>query len=369
MVFAKSYSAQLARSRHGARWCVPDGLGADVVGSLMILSVLIDGLRQATKLGDMPRRRFGLLHRADPVRFAALLPLLLWACEHSEPSVRNTAATAVAASPANRAAAQVNGGGWLVTAGPALLVQGATRDEAIALFPSSRDSDAVSRLDSVSLSGVPVVLFGRGGERFSAQLGAPTGEGTDDCERWPLHGFEPAAGTAWSVGFASDRVRPVALDSVAMLTPRDSMMLVAEVSRLASSVTAPTGPSFQGLRFTAEAVHRFEAMPGVQALVARLVRRVNQEASPQEEQTLLIAERDSGATSGPYQLAYAERAFGREEDVVTPEVLAVIRLDTSNQPLLVVAHDGNDGIAYSILERTAPRHWSVRWSSGITSCG
>lgn len=334
-----------------------------------ILSVLIDGLRQATKLGDMTRRRFGLSHRADPVRLAALLPLLLWACEHSEPAVRSTASTTVATSPANRGTAPVNDGGWLVAAGPALLVQGATRDEAIALFPSTRDSDAVSRLDSVSLSEVPVVLFGRGGERFSAQLGAPTGEGTEDCERWPLRGFQPAAGTAWSVGFASDRVRPVALDSVAMLTQRDSMMLVAEVSRLASSVTAPTGPSFQGLRFTAEDVHRFDAMPGVQALVAHLVRRVNQEASPQEEQTLVVAERDSGATSGPYRLAYAERTFGREEDVVSPEVLAVIRLDTGNQPLLIVAHDGNDGIGYSILERTAPRRWSVRWSSGMTSCG
>jgi len=164
-------------------------------------------------------------------------------------------------------------------------------------------------------------------------------------------------------------VRPIALDSVGMLTPRDSMMLVAEAARLASSVTAPTGPSFQGLRFTTEDVRRFQAMPGVQALVAHLVRRVNQEASPQEEQTLLIAERDSGATSGPYQLAYAERTFGREEDVVTPEVLAGVRLGAGTEPSLIVAHDGSDGIGYAIIERTGRRRWRVRWSSGVTSCG
>jgi hypothetical protein len=283
--------------------------------------------------------------------------------------MRTPASTTVAASPPTQGGGPGTDDGWLAAAGPALLVQGATRDEAIALFPASRDSEAVSRLDSVSLSEVPVLLLGRGGERFSAQLGAPTGEGTDDCERWPLHAFQPAAGTAWSVGFASDRVLPVTLDSVAMLTSRDSMMLVAEVSRLASSVTAPTGPSFQGLRFTTEDVRRFEAIPGVQALVAHLVRHVNQEASPQEEQTLLIAERDSGATSGPYQVAYAERTFGREEDVVTPEVLAAVRLGASAQPSLIVAHDSNDGIGYVILERTGLRRWRIRWSSGVTSCG
>lgn len=334
----------------------------------MILSILIDGLPLATKLGDMPRRRLAMIHRANRLP-AAMLPFLLWACERSEPVARNNAPSAVAAAPANQSVAPATDDGWIASAGPALLVQGASRDEAVALFPSSRDSDAAARLDSVSLSEVPVVLFGRGGTRFSAQLGAPTGEGTDDCERWPLHAFEPAAGTAWSVGFASDRVRPIALDSVAMLSPRDSMMLVAEAARLASSVSTPTGPSFQGLRFTTEDVRRFVAMPGVEALVAHLVRHVNQEASPQEEQTLLIAERDSGATSGPYQLAYAERSFGREEDVVTPEVLAGIRLGAGNEPSLIVARDGNDGIGYAIIERTGPRRWRVRWSSGITSCG
>jgi hypothetical protein len=330
---------------------------------------VIDGLAQGTKLGNMSLRRFRTGLRAGIPGIAVALPLALWACGRGEPVARSDTPAAAAVSPAAPNTAASSDNGWLAAAGPALLVQGATRDEAIALFPVTGDSVAVARLDSVSLSEVPVTLFGRGGSRFSAQLGAPTGEGTDDCERWPLRGFQPSAVTAWSVGFATDRVRPIALDSVAMLSPRDSMMLVAEASRLASSVTAPSGPSFQGLRFTTEDVRRFEAVPGVQAVVAHLVRRVNQEASPMEEQTLLIAERDSGVTNGPYMLAYAERTSGREDDVVTPEVLAGVRIGVGVPPSLIIARDGNEGIAYALLERVGPHQWRVRWSSGITSCG
>lgn len=320
----------------------------------------------------MSLRRFRSGLRTGIPGVAVSLPLLLLilgSCERGEPVARTNAPAAATASPAAPSGAAPVDNGWLPSAGPALLVQGGSRDEAIALFPAAGDSDAVARLDSMSLSAVAVTLFGRGGQHFSAQLGAPTGEGTDDCERWPLHAFQPATGTAWSVGFASDRVRPIALDSVDVLSPRDSMVLVAEASRLASSVTAPTAPSFQGLRFTTEDVRRFEAAPGVQALVAHLVRRVNQEASPLEEQTLLIAERDSGVTAGPYRLAYAERTFGREEDVVTPEVLAGVRIGPGQEPSLVVARDGDDGIAYALLERVGPHRWRIRWSSGVTSCG
>jgi hypothetical protein len=317
----------------------------------------------------MPLRRFRDRLRADIPGIAVALPLVFWACGRGEPVARNDAPATAGVTPATPSAPAPPDNGWLPAAGPALLVQGASRNEAIALFPASGDSVAVARLDSVSLTEVPVVLFGRGGTRYSAQLGAPTGEGTDDCERWPLHALQPAGDASWSVGFASDHVRPIALDSVAMLSPRDSMVLVAETSRLASSVAAPVGPSFQGLRFTTEDVHRFEAVPGVQALVAHLVRRVNQEASPLEEQTLLIAERDSGVASGPYRLAYAERTSGREEDVVTPEALAGVRIGGGMQPSLIVARDGSDGIAYAMLERVGPHHWRVRWSSAVTSCG
>jgi hypothetical protein len=270
---------------------------------------------------------------------------------------------------ADSVAARRRTNGWNLTAGPALLVQGLTRDQAVVLFPTANDSDAVAQLDSASLSAAPVTLLGRGGTRYSAQLGDPPSDDNEDCERWPLRSItgKPADGT-WAVGFVTGRVSALPLDSVDVLSSRDSVALVAEASRLASSVPLPTAPAFQGLRFTVHDIRRFEATPGVQALVAHLARRVNQEANPQEERTLLIAERDSGATSGPYQVVYSERSSGREEQVVAPEVLAAIRIGVNSQPSLVVARDSDDGVVYALLERTGSRRWRVRWTSGSARC-
>jgi hypothetical protein len=330
-----------------------------------ILPVQIDACLTGPKLPLMPS--FCFLRRPFAPATAACVTTILLGCTRSEPRATPDSASALSIGGADSASARRNASGWNPAAGPALLVQGATRDDAIVLWPTADDSTTVVQLDSASAHGVPVILLGRGGARVNAQLGSPAGEGTDDCDRWPLRVPAGTAGT-WSVGFIGRQVSSMPLDSVDVLSPRDSMMLVAEASRLASSVTAPTSASFQGLRFTAHDIRRFHPVPGVDALVAHLVRRVNQEANPQEEQTLLIAERDSGATSGPYRLVYAERAFGREEAVATPEVLAGLHLGSPSATLLV-ARDSDDGVTYSFLERIGPRQWRKGWVSALTRCG
>jgi hypothetical protein len=300
----------------------------------------------------------------------ALLAVIasLAACER-RPAAARADSVAVPVSPAADSAAQRRvASGWSASAGPALLVQGPAREEAIALYPTADDSDAVAQLDSASMRQLPVTLIGRGGRILTGLLGAPSGDGTDECERWPLRNLQPDSVATWGAGFVNARVSGIALDSVEVLSPRDSMALAAEASRLASMVKLPTDAAFQGLRFTAHDIRRFEAAPGVQALVAHMVRRVNQEANPREEQTLLVAERDSAATTGRYQLAYAERDFGKEEAVVTPEVLAGVRFGASAQPLLVLARDNDAGISYRILERAGAKRWRARWSSGAISC-
>jgi hypothetical protein len=314
----------------------------------------------------MPHLRF--LRRILSPRSVFFLFLVGVGCERSSPGTRRDSPSA-AVSPAPGIASGVRDvSGWNHAAGPTLLVEGTSPEDAIMLLPFADDTTDEALLDAAAEREAPVVLFGRGGARFSAQLGALPDETDGDCPRWPLRDVRPTNGaTAWAIGFVDGRVTPVVLDSVEVLSARDSTVLVAETSRLASAVTAITSPAFQGLRFTAHDIRRFNAAPGVEAIVAHVIRRVNQEARPQEEQTLLIAERDSGMTKGPYHLTYAERTFGREEEVTTPEVLAGARI-AGGPPMLIVARDGEDGVAYVMLERVDSRHWRVRWISANTSC-
>lgn len=314
----------------------------------------------------MPRTRFRFQTIALLVGAGSLA---VTACERSAPVARTDSVAQAPESAAVSAHATTTQSGWNPSAGPALLVQGEQRDEAIVLLPVEGDSSAVAQLRQLAQKAVPVSLFGRGGVRLSATLADSSAQNEAECRVWPLRAVQGGgAADTWAVGFVGDaRLAPMALDSVDVLTTRDSMSLAAEASRLASAVTAITAPSFQGLRFTVHDMRRFEASPGVQAIVAHLVRKVNQEANPQEEQTLLIAERDSGVTTGPYQLAFAERTHGLEEQSTAPEVIAAVQI--AGRPTLIVARDGDAGVAYAMIERTGVRQWRVRWTSALTRCG
>lgn len=289
-------------------------------------------------------------------------------CERKPPVARTDTTVLKIDSAPDSTRVPIVGSGWSDAAGPVLLVQGETRDEAIVLLPDERDSAMIARVRALGDQGASLELFGRGGASLTGQLGAAPTSPDAECRVWPLRNVVgDGSANTWAVGFIGGQVSALALDSVDVLSSRDSTALVAEASRLASMVTAITDPSFQGLRFTAHDIRRFEVSPGVQAIVAHLVRKVNQEANPQEEQTLLIAERDSGVTSGPYQLAYAERVHGLEEQSTMPEVIAGVRI--AGRPTLVVARDGDAGVAYAMLERVGSKRWRIRWTSGRTRCG
>ena len=292
----------------------------------------------------------------------AFLALLLVACDRSAPATKRDSTAVQTPAGTTPAAATAQDNSWNRDAGPLLLVQGESAEEAIVVLPSDNDSAAVLR----QLPASHASLFGRGGLQLSAQFGMAAREREPECRVWPLQLGPGHAGDTWAVGFMGGTVQPIPMDSIEMLSSRDSMALAAEASRLASSATAATGPSFEGLRFVAHDVRRFELSPGVHALVAHLIRRVNQEANPQEEQTLIIAERDSGVTTGPYQLVYADRSSGLEEQVVSPEVIAGLRV--GGRPTLIIARDSEAGVSYVLLERTGLRQWKVRWVSAPTRC-
>jgi hypothetical protein len=144
--------------------------------------------------------------------------------------------------------------------------------------------------------------------------------------------------------------------------------LATDVVQLAGRLPDDTAGAFRGLPFYVRTIRRFQPVPGVQALVADLSRRINQEADPREEQLLLVAERDSGKTDGPWHVGFSLRASGHEGTVETHDVLAALAVGAARRPTLVLGRYVGDGVAYALLERNGAGRWELRWVSAASGC-
>ena len=105
-------------------------------------------------------------------------------------------------------------------------------------------------------------------------------------------------------------------------------------------------------------------------LVANVIRRINQEANPREEQLLLVAERGAPAPrpGEGYALAYHERVSGHEEAIETTDILAAVMLGASGPPAIVLIRDYGDGTAYALLARRPSGEWRISWTSAYAGC-
>jgi hypothetical protein len=169
------------------------------------------------------------------------------------------------------------------------------------------------------------------------------------------------------VGFAAGSATAIPLDSIEDDPPADSARLAADVTRLAAALPGDTAPAFRSLPFAVRTARRFTPAPGVDAVVAQLVRKVNQEARPYEQQIVVVGERAAGS-KGKYSAVYFERVAGQEETIETSEVLAAVRLGPAGTPTLVLGRDYGDGTAFSLVERVGEGRWRLRWSSAYAGC-
>jgi hypothetical protein len=266
---------------------------------------------------------------------------------------------------------------WDARLGPVLLVSGSEPDLAtVVVGDSSRaGADTVTEKEAIAIRSTPAVLIGRGDSMQVAilqEVRSPKGEDDSECTGWPtwrIGSGRPASTLAsWSIGFVGATVQPIRMDSIESLSRVDSSRLAADVTRLASALPPTSGDRFVGLPFTVTSLWRFRAGPGVEGVVANLVRHINQEARPLEERTLIIAERDSSRRDERFSLAYYDRSQGTEETVESREVLALARPSPDAQPMLVLGRDFGDGMAYAMLQRDPSGRWREKWHSARGHC-
>ena len=325
--------------------------------------------------------------RAIQTTVAVLGLWALAACERSRetPPADTAAPPSPAPPPPPDSAAPTLG--WDPGAGTALFVAGTTPREAVVVFPEFNDSTLTdtTTFDLGSVQSLSVELFSRTGVVGRAQLqsAAPPSRSATECTAWPTARVAGSASAdsasrapvstgstsagPWTVAFLAGHATAIPLDSIEDDAPADSARLAADVTRLAGTLPDAT-PAFKGIPFSVLTARRFSPAPGVDAVVGQLVRKVNQEANPREEQTVVIGERLTATRRATYVAAYHERAEGLEETIETSDVLAAVRLGPSATPTLVIGRDYGDGTAYALVERIGPAKWRLRWSSAYTGC-
>ena len=301
------------------------------------------------------------------------------ACEKSpHPTPRSpVAASAPAESvPASADSSLAALPAWDPAAGTVLLVRGDTPSAAWVVFPQYVDSalpDTV-RFNLRALRDAHVELQARNGTEDSAQIASLTSTTWvgDACIEWPRATVQRASNGApppdWSIAFVRGAVVPVPLDSIEGLSSPDSAQLAAELTRLASALPVPESRTFRSIPFAVRTAYLFSAAPGIQGVVADVVQKLNQEANPLEQHTLIVAERDSTHPDSTFRTVFHERASGSEEKLETTEVLAAVRYSSSRRMALVLLRDGAESSAYALLERSERGNWRVRWTSVYTGC-
>ncbi|MGZ8491321.1 MAG: hypothetical protein ACXWZS_03845 [Gemmatirosa sp.] len=320
--------------------------------------------------------------RARLVAGCATLLALAAACERKSEPARVDSVITTTPPPLDsvRPPAPVATSAWDAQTGLALLVPG-EQDDVRLVVPGTGAGSPVDTAAGAADAVLPgeVLLLSRVGVagRARAELAAAAPAGSP-CGSWPAAHLGPASGAdalpAWTVGLvqpagAASAVAVLPLDSLHGLPPADSAGLAAAVSRLASALPADSAARrLRGIPFVVRTAGRFRPDSSSEAVVAVLTRALAQEASPIGEVILLVAERPLTAGAPRWTSAYHERTVGSEEALPAAEVLAALQIGGPGRAALVIARDGEEGSRYSLLERTAPGRWQVRWTSDARGC-
>jgi len=108
-------------------------------------------------------------------------------------------------------------------------------------------------------------------------------------------------------------------------------------------------------------------LDSTEAVIADIVRSLNEEASPRIEDLFLIGERPIGAT-GKYTIGYFNRIAGAEETIQATDVLAAVEMRASKRPAVIVNVESEEGAQLGFIERVGAEQWRYTWKSAYTDC-
>jgi hypothetical protein len=302
-----------------------------------------------------------------PVRLGIVFLLLLAASGCGDNS-RNNSASSRASLPPVFSLGPVSSTNWDVNAGPVMLISvGSGFDSAAIVLPEVTDS-TMEQVQGIapSLSSLVFEVFGRDGTVDSSTVTSLTTTGTArDCYAWPAAKVQ-SAHAGWRVGLVRGNVKVIALDSIGSLSSADSATLAASLAQSAATLPVSADPVFRRLPFRVRSAYTFR-LDSSEAVIADVVRSLNEEANPRIEDLFLIGERPIGAT-GKYTIGYFNRIAGAEETIQATDILAAVKMRASNRPAVIVNVESEDGTQLGFIERVGPGQWRYTWKSAYTDC-
>ena len=265
--------------------------------------------------------------------------------------------------------APVGNTGWDAEAGSVAITPfDNSADTAAVIIPEATDS-TVSIVESVSapVAGLTFDLFSRSGKVASAVRAialTPVDTSKQECYGWPLARLSERQ-TGWTVGFTSGRAKPIPLDSIESLRGNDSASFAAALVRAAATLKGVSDPAFRGLPFRVRSAFTFR-IDSLDAVIADIVRVVNEEANPQVEHILLVGERPFGSTA-TYNVRYYSRTAGKEESTPASEIMALLAVGAARRPVIVISIEYSEGSRLGLLEKI-DGEWRAVWRSAYTDC-
>jgi hypothetical protein len=261
------------------------------------------------------------------------------------------------------------GTGWDQSLGRVMILPLAgDNTKAGVVLPGLTDSTLASttQFELNGLDTISVDLFNQDGQVGQARLHMvsqrPDATG---CVNWPVASFLGPIAPTWRIGLESGRGVGLKLNMLAGMHGGDSARFVNDVLGAALGLTNTGDSVFRGLPFSVKRGSQINTVPS-SVIVAEVVRKINEEANPREEHILLVAERP--AASAGYRVMFTSRTAGAEESLETSDVLAAIQLKPTNQPVIVIGIDYEDGGKIGLLERSSDGSWKLRWKSAYTGC-
>lgn len=316
--------------------------------------------------GSGPQIR-GMRARVRSSPFAASLavaiPVALAACRGSEGRPAND--TGTPETPPSRPPG-VAAPAWPAALGGVLLVAGEPPRGGVLLVPDSAAGPEVLS----QVRGAPVTLFGPAGRVGDAEVTGVAIDEDDECITWPTVRLERAPGAAdapWAFGIlraGALGLAPRPLTALATMAGRDSARLAMDLARFASGLPDDSVAAFRGLPIVVRTAALAVLDSATELVVAEVVRRVAQEATPLEDRVAFIATRPRAG--GPFVLAWQARVNGLEETIEATDPVAVLTWGADGVAILLQRESAR-GVRYELVWRDAGG-WRRGWASPWAGC-